>query len=88
MQQSYKDFTSESSVWLNLFVKDMGENKQALLKSVEKFPGDKALVTDAINRGPIALRNKNPQDCKEMFNFIEFHATGRITPISVVKVVQ
>lgn len=86
MEHSFKDFTGESSKWLNKFIKDVCNDTQLLLRSVEKYPGNKKLVKEAILHGPKALSTKNPQDCKEMFNFIEFHATGSITPITVKKV--
>lgn len=78
-----QEYTNLISEWLNIFIRDLATDKRKVLERVDDFPSNHHLIIkEAIEKGPDVLP-KDPEICKSLFNFIEFYATGKISPIEV-----
>lgn len=73
-------YTMLVSKYLNTFINDLAENKEKVLKKLEEYPGkNHMLIEKAILEGPDKLPQADAEVCKDVFNFIEFYSTGRIS---------
>lgn len=77
-----KQYTEDASKWLSLFIKDLYKNKDKILNKVDEYPlGNHDLIKEAILHGPSALPQTDEQVAADMFNFIEFYATGKFKKV-------
>lgn len=77
-----KQYTKEASKWLNTFIKDICKDKTKVLNKVDEFPlGNHDLIKEAIIHGPSVLPQSNEKVAADMFNFIEFYATGKFKKV-------
>lgn len=73
-------YTMLVSKYLNTFINDLAENKEKVLKKIEEYPGkNHMLIEKAILEGPDKLPQADADVCKDIFNFIEFYSTGKIS---------
>lgn len=82
MADTFKDeaFTVTVSRYLNTFINDIAEDKEKLLRALEKYPGkNHVLIQKAIQFGPEELPQDDPEVCKSLFNFIEYYSTGKFS---------
>lgn len=76
------EFTKISSNWMNTFLRDLANNKDKIMRSVDSFPGNREIVKIGILEGPEKLGD-SIDAAKEMFNFISYYATGRIQEVEI-----
>ena len=73
-------YTILVSKYLNNFINDLAENREKVLKKLEEYPGkNHMLIEKAILDGPDKLPQADAEVCKDVFNFIEFYSTGKIS---------
>lgn len=78
--QSNEVFTATVSKYLNKFVNDIATNKDKVLAKLEEFPGKyHTLIEKAINEGPEVLPPNDVDVVKNVFAFIEYYSTGKIS---------
>lgn len=79
-QISEDSFTAIVSKYLNKFINDLAENKEAVLEKVDDYPrGNKQYLRQAITDGPQSLPMDNVEICRDVFGFIEWYSTGRVS---------
>lgn len=76
-------FTARAKPWLNKFINDLADDVEQVKQKARNFPGNKEVIEVALDRGPECLNPKDPYVCKEIFNFIEWYSTGKISNIEV-----
>ena len=73
-------YTALVSKYLNKFINDLSENREKVLKKLEEYPGkNHLLIEKAILEGPDKLPATDADVCKDVFNFVEFYSTGKIS---------
>ena len=75
-------FTQEVSKWLNIFLDDLEKDPNIVLSKLSDFPGDHEIVKRAILESPEIFASDEVA-CKQIFNFVEYYATGNISNIEV-----
>jgi hypothetical protein len=73
-------FTIKISKYLDVFVKDIANDREKVLKVLDDFPGkDHLAIKKAILEGPETLDKTDAKLCKSLFNFIEYYSTNSIS---------
>lgn len=73
-------YTMVVSKYLNNFINDISENKEKVLKKLDEYPGkNHTLIKKAIIEGPGVLPSDDADICKDVFSFIEFYSTGKVS---------
>lgn len=83
MDEYFKELGSK---WVTKFVDDIALKPEVVLKKVDSFPGNQELLRKVIKEGPAEVDQKDPDIANEIFNFIEFYNTGRVSGTIEVKV--
>lgn len=78
-----EDFTSKMKPFLNTLTFDLINNKTKVKEKLVKFPGDNKIINQLINKGIESFSSEDTKACKEIFNFVEWYSTGKISEIEV-----
>ena len=84
--ENSEQFTQVTSNWLNIFINDLATNPDKVLAKVDDFPGEHKFIKQALKDGPNSLDKRDVKAAKDLFNFIEFYATGKFSNIEVEEI--
>lgn len=77
------DFTERAKPWLNTFTFDLAQTPEKVIDRIKDFPGNQEMVSVALKQGLEVIDPKDPAVAKELFNFIEWYSTGKVSKIEV-----
>lgn len=86
IEKESEDFTERMKPFLNVLTFDLINNKSKVKEKSIDFPGNTGIINQLIEKGIESFSAEDVQACKEIFNFIEWYSTGKISEIEVSSV--